>query len=90
MQQETIVVKPLSENTSKMLFLEPEFIEEIFFEPGTESIYAKHLFASKSIFIGIIPKEYVSLFTKKLIRVKSWKLIPETSEIQLHITLNDK
>ena len=76
-------------NDVRLLIQEPDFIEHIYFEPSSESVYAKHLFTNKPIFIGIIPKEFINLFSKKLIVIKSWKLLIETREIQLNIILND-
>ena len=76
-------------NDVRLLINEPDFITDIFFEPLSEKVYAKHLFTTKPIYIGLIPKEYVNLLYQKLIVIKSWKLLIDTREIQLNLIIND-
>ena len=70
-----------------MLIDTPELIEEMYFEPLSENVFAKHALVKEPIFIGNVPKSFVSLFFKKLIRIKSWKVIPEQNKVLLSIIL---
>lgn len=74
----------------RLLFNSPELIQRVYFEPSSEKVWAKHYFSSIPILVGIIPKDFVNLFHKNLIQIKSWKLIPDSNEIILKITLNGK
>ena len=73
----------------RLLFEQPELIQKIYFEPSSERVWAKHYFSSIPIYIGLIPKEFISLFSKSLIKIKSWKLIPN-DKIILKISLDGK
>lgn len=87
MEQLTINTK---DQDVRLLFNSPELIQKIYFEPSSEKVWAKHYFSSIPILIGLIPKNYLTLFHKNLIVIKSWKLIPGNNEIILKITLNGK
>jgi hypothetical protein len=86
MQTESIEVK-ISDDL-KLLEQEPHLIQKVYFDPSSENIWAKHYFSTKPIYLGIIPKEFVSLFHKKLIRIKSWKLDIETYKLIIKIEIN--
>ena len=75
---------------TRLLFEQPELIQKIYFEPSSERVWAKHYFSTIPIYVGLIPKDYVNLFSKNLIKIKSWKLIPSENKIILKITLNGK
>jgi hypothetical protein len=85
MEQLTINTK---EQDVRLLFNSPELIQKIYFEPSSEKVWAKHYFSSIPILVGLIPKDFVNLFSKNLIVIKSWKLIPDNNKIVLKITLN--
>jgi hypothetical protein len=87
METKTIDIPLIGEQ--RLLIAEPDFIEKVYFEPSSASIYAKHTFTLKPIFIALMPQKYVYLFTTKLITIKSWKIIPENQEIKLKIVLNE-
>jgi hypothetical protein len=76
------------EQDVRLLFNSPELIQKIYFEPSSEKVWAKHYFSSIPILVGLIPKDFVNLFSKNLIVIKSWKLIPDNNKIVLKITLN--
>ena len=86
---ESIEVNTANQNT-RLLFEQPELIQKIYFEPSSEKVWAKHYFSSIPILVGLIPKDYLTLFCKSLIKIKSWKLIPDENKIILKITLNGK
>lgn len=86
---ETIEINTANQDT-RLLFEQPELIQKIYFEPTSERVWAKHYFSTIPIYVGLIPKEFISLFSKSLIKIKSWKLIPDKNIIILKITLNGK
>jgi hypothetical protein len=88
MQTENITIE-LS-NDLKLLEQEPHLIQKVYFDPSSESIWAKHYFSTKPIFLGIIPKDFVSLFHKNLIKIKSWKLDTETYKLTIKIEMGSE
>lgn len=77
-------------NDIKLLEQEPDLIQKVYFDPSSESVWAKHYFSSTPIFLGVIPKDFVSLFHKKLIRIKSWKLDTKTYKLTLKIEMGNE
>ena len=70
----------------RVLQEEPDYITSMFVEPGDGRVYARHLFATLPIFVGIIPKEFIGLFAKKIIQIKSWKVIEDEVQLKIELT----
>jgi len=84
-QSKTLTIEVSGED--RLLIERPELTQKVYFEPSNESVWAKHYFSNTPIFLGIIPKDFVYLFRKKLVTIKSWKINTETNTILLKVTL---
>ena len=72
-----------------ILINEPDMIEEIFVDLLHQCFMAKHAEMDKPIFISAIPKQFLSLFSRNLIKIKSWHINSETQELSLGIMLSN-